>query len=81
MLLSCFRLKLFSSSGLLLIDLDDIVLLHLERFGRLVVVDASAVEEEPQTGDWNADALRIRLLQLAHLRRHLHPEVNLVRVL
>ena len=69
------------SSGLLLVDLDDVVLLHLEGLGRLVVVDAAAVEEEAEGGDGDADALRVRLLQLAHLRRHLDAEVDLVGVL
>ena len=69
------------SAGLLLVDLDDVVLLHLEGLGRLVVVDAAAVEEEAQRGDGDADALRVRLLQLAHLRRHLDAEVDLVGVL
>ena len=66
---------------LLQVDLDDVVLLHLEGLGRLVVVDAAAVEEEAERGDGHADALRVRLLQLAHLRRHLDAEVDLVGVL
>ena len=35
----------------------------------------------PEGGDWDADPLRVRLLKLAHLRRHLDPEVDLVGVL
>ena len=50
------------SSGLFLVDLDDVVLLHLELLRRFVVVDASAVEQESEGGDRNADSLRVRLL-------------------
>ena len=31
--------------------LDDVILLHLQRLGRLVVVDPAAVEEESEGGD------------------------------
>ena len=71
---------LLVSAGLLLVDLDDVVLFHFQLLGRLVVVDAAAVEEEPKRVDRNADPFRVALLQLAHLRRHLDPgnEADLV---
>ena len=71
---------LLVSAGLLLVDLDDVVLFHFQLLGCLVVVDAAAVEEEPKRVDRNADPFRVALLQLAHLRRHLDPgnEADLV---
>ena len=38
------------AAGLLLVDLDHVVLLHLQRLGCLVVVDPSAVEQEAERG-------------------------------
>ena len=35
------------SAGLLLVDLDDIVLLHLERLRSFIIIDSAAVEEKP----------------------------------
>ncbi len=69
------------SSGLFLVNFDDVFLLHLELFRGLVVVDPPAVEEKPERRHRNPDPLRVGLLQLAHLRRHLDPEVDLVGVL
>jgi len=37
-----------AASGLFLIHLDDVIVLHLQRLGRLVIVDAAAVEQKPQ---------------------------------
>ena len=37
-----------ASPGLLLVDLNDVVLLHLQGLGGLVVVDTAAVEQEPE---------------------------------
>ena len=37
-----------SAPRLLLVDLDDVVLLHFQGLGGLVVVDAAAVEKEPE---------------------------------
>merc|ERR1719195_266262 len=77
----CKRALSPRSSRLLLVDLDDVVLLHFEGLGCLVVVDPPAVKEEPQGGDGDADALCVGLLQLAHLSGHLDSEVDLVGVL
>ena len=67
--------------GLLLIHLDDVVLLHLQGLGGLVIVDAAAVKQEPEGGDGDADPLAVGLLELSHLCGLLHPEVDLVTVL
>jgi hypothetical protein len=72
---------LFFAARLLLVDLDDVVLLHLECLRGLVVVDPAAVEQEAEGADGDADALRVALLELAHLSGHLDAEVDLVRVL
>ena len=77
----CKRALSPRSSSLLLVDLDDVVLLHFQRLRCLIVVDSPAVEEEPQGRDGDADALRVGLLQLSHLGRHLDAEVDLVGVL
>lgn len=72
---------LIAASGLLLVDFDDVVLLHLEGLRRLVVVDPAAVEEKAK-GRWrDPGSLRVRLLQLAHEGGHLDPEVDFVGVL
>ena len=70
-----------SAPRLLLVDLDDVVVLHVEGLWGVVVVDASAVEEEAEGGGGDAHPVRVRLLQLPHQRSHLHPEVHLVAVL
>merc|ERR1719336_3105228 len=70
-----------AASRLLLVDLDDVILLHLQGLGRLVVVDAPAVKEEAEGGDGHAHPLRVGLLQLSHLSRLLHAEVDFVAVL
>ena len=44
---------------LLLIDLDDVVLLHFELLRRLVIVDTTAVEEETERVDGHADPLGV----------------------
>ena len=69
------------AARLLLVHFDDVVLLHLERLRCLVVVDATAVEQEAEGGDGNSDTLRVGLLELAHLSGLLDPEVDLVGVL
>ena len=70
-----------TSSGLFLVNFDDVVLLHLEGLGRFVVVDPPSIEEKPERRDRDSDPLGVALLQLAHLGAHLDPEVDLVRVL
>ena len=69
------------AASLLLIHLNDVILLHLQGLGRLVVVNASSVEEEAERGDGDSDSLRVGLLELAHLGGLLDAEVDLVRVL
>merc|ERR1719436_154900 len=68
-------------SRLLLVNFDDIVLLHLQSLRSFVIVDASSVKEEPETGHRNPHPLAVRLLQLAHLGGLLDPEVDFVAVL
>merc|ERR1719319_844591 len=70
-----------SSSGLLLVNLNDIILFHLQSLGCLVIVDSSSVEEESEGSDWDTNPLGVGLFQLTHLGGLLHPEVDLVRVL
>ena len=69
------------AAGLLLINLDDIVLLHLQGLRGLVVVDPAAVKQESEGCDGDADPLTVGLLELAHLCCLLHPEVDFVAVL
>merc|ERR1719319_1719827 len=69
------------SSSLILVHLDDVVLLHLQRLGRLVVVDPPAVEEKAQGGHRHAHPLAVALLEFTHLGGLLPPDVNLVGVL
>ena len=70
-----------ASSRLLLVDFNDVILLHLQSLRSLVIVDPSAVEEEPEGGDRDAHTLRVRLLQLPHLGGLLDSEVDFVGVL
>ena len=72
---------LLLAPGLLLVHLDDVVLFHFQSLRGLVVVDPAAVKQEPEGGDRDADPLAVGLLQLAHLRGLLHPEVDFVAVL
>ena len=69
------------STSLLLIDLDHIILLHLQGLRVLVVIDSPAIEEEPEAGNGHAHPLAVALLQLPHLRGLLDPEVDLIAVL
>ncbi len=49
MLSRCPRLDTAAAAaGLLLVDLDDVILLHLQRLWGLVIVDPAAVEQEPE---------------------------------
>jgi len=70
-----------SSSGLLLVNLNDIILFHLQSLGCLVIVDSSSVEEESEGSDWDTNPLGVGLLQLAHLGGLFHSEVNFVGIL
>ena len=73
--------RILAAAGLLLVHLDDVILLHLQRLRSLVIIDPSAVEEEAEGGDGDPDPLAVGLLELAHLRGLLHAEVDLVAVL
>merc|ERR1719318_2118587 len=76
------RLKRTSKAArLFLVNLDDVILLHLEGFRGFVIVDAPPVKEEPEAGHWDANPLAVAFLQLAHLGGLLHAEVDLVGVL
>ena len=55
------------SSSLFLVDLNDVVLFHLQGLGSLVVVDTTSVEEETEGGYGYANSftekeLKIRLI-------------------
>merc|ERR1719481_2052204 len=69
------------SSSLLLVNLNDIILFHLESLGGLVIIDPSSIKQETEAGLWNSHPLAVRLLEFAHLCSLLHTEVNLVRIL
>ena len=66
---------------LFLIDLNNVILFHLKSFGRLIVVNSAAIEQEPQGGHGYTHALGVGLLELAHVGGHFDPEVDLVGVL
>ena len=70
-----------AAANLLLIDFDDVAVLHLELLGRLGVVDAPAVEQEAQRGDRHTLPVAVRLLELGHARGQLDFEVHLAVVL
>merc|ERR550519_595944 len=69
------------SARLFLVNLDDIILLHLQSLRSLVIIDPPSIEQEPETGLWDSHPLAVRLLQFPHLSGLLHTEVDLVRVL
>ena len=48
-----------AAAGLLLINLYDIVVLHFESFGRIVIVDPFTVEEKPQRSHRNPLAFAV----------------------
>ena len=54
-----------ASAGLLLVHLDHIVLLHLQRLRGLVIVDPPAIEQEPSDKDENE-------MMAAHFIAYLH---------
>merc|ERR1719342_1742804 len=55
------------SSSLLLVNLNDIILFHLESLGGLVIIDPSSIEQETEAGLWDSHPLAVRLLEFAHL--------------
>merc|ERR1719481_1269608 len=67
--------------SLLLVNLNDIILFHLESLGSLVIIDPSSIEKETEAGLWDSHPLTVRLLEFAHLCSLLHTEMNLVRIL
>ena len=69
------------TTGLLLPDFDDVVVLHIQLLRSFVVVDAAAVEEKAERSNRDANTFAVGFLQLAHLGSHLDTEVDLVRVL
>merc|ERR1719219_2764948 len=69
------------ASSLLLVNLDHVVLLHLQSFGGFVIVDPSSVKQKPERGDGDAHPLGIGLLQFTHLSCLLHSEVDFIAVL
>ena len=54
-----------AAAGLLLVHLDHIVLLHLQRLGSLVIVDPPAIEQEPGDKD-------DKKMMAAHFIAYLH---------
>lgn len=48
-----------TAAHLLLVDLDDVSVLHFQLLGRLLVVYATAVEEEAKGRDRNALAITV----------------------
>jgi len=81
-LVSLQQLRLDSRAArLLLVHLDRILIFHLERFRRFIIVYSATIEEKAQRTDRHANAIRVGFLELAHLRRHLDAKVNLVAVL
>ena len=54
--------RILAAAGLLLVHLDDVILLHLQRLRSLVIIDPAAVEEEAEGGDGDPDPLAVGLL-------------------
>merc|ERR1711875_28526 len=79
------RLKLRNGrpqpSRLFLVNFDNVVVLHLQGLGRIIVVYPFAVKEETQRRDRHALTLTVRFLQFAHRRGKLDLEVNFAVVL
>ena len=73
--------RILAAAGLLLVHLDDVILLHLQRLRSLVIIDPAAVEEEAEWSDGDPHPFTVGLLQFPHLSCLLHTEVNLVAVL
>merc|ERR1739838_1239704 len=69
------------TSGLFLVNLNDIVLLHLEGLGVFIIIDPSSIKEETERCDWHSNPLRIGLLKFSHLGGLLHPEVDFIGIL
>lgn len=65
------------AAGLPLEHLDDVILLQVERQRSVFVVNAVTVVEESQRGNWQADDVAVRLLQLAQKGGFLYAKVIL----
>ena len=70
-----------ATPSLLLVHLNDVILLHLQSFRRLVVIDSTSVKEKSERGDRNTNTLGVGFLQLAHQSCLLDSEVNFIGVL
>merc|ERR1739838_124408 len=78
--LDVFRV-ITGTSGLLLVNLDDIILFHLEGLWVFIIIDPPSIKEKAERCDWHSDPLGVRLLQFAHLGSLLYSEVNFIGVL
>jgi len=66
---------------LLLVHFDDVVVLHFESLGCVVIVDSLAIEEETKRGDRHSLTFTVALFQLAHGGCELDFEVDFAVVL
>jgi len=64
------------ASRLFLIDFDDVVVLHFQSLGRVIVIDSLSVEEEAKSRDRDSLTFTVALLQLAHGRGELDFEMD-----
>ena len=69
------------TTTLFLVNLDHVVVLHLQELRCVRVVDTTAVKQEPQGPHLYAHSFRVGLLEFAELSGHLHAKVNLIGVL
>merc|ERR1739838_304021 len=70
-----------SSPSLFLVNLNDIVLFHLESLGVLIIIDPPSIKQKTERCDWDSNPLGVRLLEFAHLSGLLHPEVDFIGIL
>merc|ERR1739838_1260869 len=69
------------TSSLFLVNLNDVILFHLQGLGVFIIIDPSSIKEETERCDWDSNPLRVRLLEFAHLSGLLHPEVDFIGIL
>merc|ERR1719446_355243 len=70
-----------SSSCLLLVHLDDVILFHLQSFRRLVVIDSSSIKKEAKRRDGDSNPFGVGFLEFSHLGGLFHPEMDFVGIL
>merc|ERR1739838_657412 len=69
------------TSSLFLVNLNDVILFHLEGLGVLIIIDPSSIKQKAERCNWDTNPLRVGFLEFAHLGGLLHSKVDFIGIL